>query len=76
MHWRKVSTQGLNEAKVEEYLTNNLLTPMKGKVDDNMKNDIDNESKPKNKKFKKHNNHIDNLVDYNEELSILTKKPF
>ncbi len=78
VHWRKVPTEGLDEAKIEEYLTNNLLTPMKGKVDENMNNGIDNtcKSKPKNKKFKKHNNHIDSLVDYNEELSIVTKKPF
>ena len=72
-HWRKVQIEGLDEAKIEEYLENNKIASMKGKVGDNI--DLSADSKKKGRKgreFKKHNKHV-KLDDYNPELT--TSRP-
>ena len=75
-HWRKVQIDGLDEDKIEEYLKNNKIASMKGKVDNNNGNSMANKAKTrKSRVFKIHNEHV-KLDDYNPELTgTRPKKP-
>ena len=68
--------EGLDEAKLEEYLEKNKITSMKGKVDDNNGNSAATKTKGrKPRTFKKHNEHLAGVLnEFNPELTTTRPK--
>lgn len=69
-YWRDVAVEGMDEAKIEEYLTGQGLTSMKDAFANNKISFQANKRKSnKGRQSKKHNEHLGNLLnEYNPDL--------
>ncbi len=73
--WRNVAVDGLDEAKIEDYLEKKNITSMKGDTVSSFLLAKDSKKTRKQRQFKRHNEHLDGVLqDYNPELSVASKK--
>ncbi len=77
-YWRNVAVDGMDEAKIEDYLEKKSITSMKGgsTAADDPSNPLyskDSKKSRKSRNFKRHNDHIA-LQEYNPDLAVSAKK--